>query len=117
WAFNRPKPKSTSPPHQHFFTLKSAPYGYIHPRIDAMRVDNVDMGDTNDSEHRAPPDAISSGEPFLDLDALAFDPSALESNAYEPTFENGLEGNEFEFNFDDLWSADPSASRRYQLAT
>ncbi|KAI3588168.1 hypothetical protein IWW34DRAFT_798118 [Fusarium oxysporum f. sp. albedinis] len=106
WAFNRPKPKSTSPPHQHFFTLKSAPYGYIHPRIDAMRVDNVDMGDTNDSEHRAPPDATSSGEPFLDLNALAFDPGALESNAYEPTFENGLEGNEFEFNFDDLWSAD-----------
>ncbi|EXL77687.1 hypothetical protein FOPG_08021 [Fusarium oxysporum f. sp. conglutinans race 2 54008] len=71
-----------------------------------MRVDNVDMGDTNDSEHRAPPDATSSGEPFLDLDALVFDPGALESNAYEPTFENGLEGNEFELNFDDLWSAD-----------
>ncbi|KAM0074650.1 hypothetical protein ACKRZS_013383 [Fusarium odoratissimum] len=71
-----------------------------------MRVDNVDMGDTNDSEHRAPPDATSSGGPFLDLDALAFDPGALESNAYEPTFENGSEGNEFEFNFDDLWSVD-----------
>ncbi|KAI7760489.1 hypothetical protein LZL87_009373 [Fusarium oxysporum] len=71
-----------------------------------MRVDNVDMGDTNDSEHRAPADATSSGEPFLDFDALAFDPGALESNAYEPAFENGLEGNEFEFNFDDLWSAD-----------
>ncbi|KAL9573064.1 hypothetical protein ACKAV7_002749 [Fusarium commune] len=71
-----------------------------------MRVDNVDMGDTNDSEHPAPADATSSGEPFLDFDALAFDPGALESNAYEPAFENGLEGNEFEFNFDDLWSAD-----------
>ncbi|KAH7178026.1 hypothetical protein DER46DRAFT_621740 [Fusarium sp. MPI-SDFR-AT-0072] len=105
-AFNRPKPKSTLTPHQHFSTLKSAPYGYIHPKIDAMRVDNVDMGDTNDSEHPAPADATSSGEPFLDFDALAFDPGALESNAYEPAFENGLEGNEFEFNFDDLWSAD-----------
>ncbi|PNP82655.1 hypothetical protein FNYG_03886 [Fusarium nygamai] len=71
-----------------------------------MRVDNVDMGDTNDTEHPAPPDATSSGEPFLDFDALAFDPGTLESSTYESTFENGLEGNEFEFNFDDLWNAD-----------
>ncbi|KAF5709931.1 hypothetical protein FMUND_9775 [Fusarium mundagurra] len=71
-----------------------------------MHVDNVDMGDTNDPEYPAPPDATSSGEPFLDFDALAFDPDTLESNTYESTFENGLEGNEFEFNFDDLWSAD-----------
>ncbi|RKL50637.1 hypothetical protein BFJ72_g90 [Fusarium proliferatum] len=71
-----------------------------------MRVDNLDMGDTNDTEHRAPPDATSSGEPFLDFDALAFDPGTLESNVYESVFENGLGGDEFEFNFDDLWSAD-----------
>ncbi|KAF5980389.1 monocarboxylate transporter [Fusarium bulbicola] len=71
-----------------------------------MRVDNVDMGDTNDTERHAPPDATSSGEPFLDFDAFAFDPGTLESNAYESAFENGLEGNEFEFNFDDLLSAD-----------
>ncbi|KAF5553817.1 hypothetical protein FMEXI_2251 [Fusarium mexicanum] len=71
-----------------------------------MRVDNIDMGDTNDTERHAPPDATSSGEPFLDFDALAFDPGTLESNAYESAFENGLEGNEFEFNFDDLLSAD-----------
>ncbi|KAF5251866.1 hypothetical protein FANTH_3048 [Fusarium anthophilum] len=71
-----------------------------------MRVDNVDMGDTNDTERHAPPDATSSGEPFLDFDAFAFDPGTLESNAYESAFENGLEGNEFEFNFEDLLSAD-----------
>ncbi|KAG4285823.1 hypothetical protein FPRO06_07083 [Fusarium proliferatum] len=71
-----------------------------------MRVDNLDMGDTNDTEHRAPPDATSSGEPFLDFDALAFDPGTLESSVYESVFENGLGGDEFEFNFDDLWSAD-----------
>ncbi|KAF5692344.1 hypothetical protein FCIRC_82 [Fusarium circinatum] len=73
-----------------------------------MRVDNVDMGDTNDTERHAPPDATSSAEPFLDFDALAFDPGTgtLESNAYESAFENGLGGNEFEFNFDDLLSAD-----------
>ncbi|KAF5625429.1 uncharacterized protein FTJAE_10006 [Fusarium tjaetaba] len=71
-----------------------------------MRVDNVDMGDTNDTEHPAPPDATSSGEPFLDFDTLAFDPGTLESNTYESAFENGLGGSDFEFNFDDLWSAD-----------
>ncbi|KAF4415875.1 Mating-type ALPHA2, partial [Fusarium acutatum] len=71
-----------------------------------MRVDNVDMGDTNDTEHCAPPDATSSGEPFLDFDALAFDSGTLDSDTYESAFENGLEGNEFEFNFDGLWSAD-----------
>ncbi|RBR05061.1 hypothetical protein FVER53590_28296 [Fusarium verticillioides] len=71
-----------------------------------MRVDNVDMGDTNDTEHPAPPDATSSAEPFLDFDALAFDPGTLESNTYESAFENVLGGNEFEFNFDELWNAD-----------
>ncbi|KAF4947409.1 hypothetical protein FGADI_10480 [Fusarium gaditjirri] len=70
-----------------------------------MRVDNADMGDTNDLEHRAP-DATSSGEPFLDFDALAFDPGTLETNAYESTVENVLDGTESEFNFDDLWPAD-----------
>ncbi|KAF5625701.1 Mating-type ALPHA2 [Fusarium sp. NRRL 52700] len=72
-----------------------------------MRVDKLDMGDTNYTEHPAPPDATSSsGEPLLDFDALAFDPGTLESNTYGPAFENGLEGNEFEFTFDGLWSAD-----------
>ncbi|KAF5975948.1 hypothetical protein FCOIX_7390 [Fusarium coicis] len=71
-----------------------------------MRVGNVDMGDTNDTEPPAPLDATSSGEPFSDFDALAFDPGTLESNTYESAFENGLGGNEFEFNFDELWNAD-----------
>ncbi|KAF4332113.1 hypothetical protein FBEOM_14094 [Fusarium beomiforme] len=72
-----------------------------------MQLDNVNMGDTDDTEHRAPPDAASSGEPFLNFDALAFDPGTLETAAFETTSHDIFEGSGLlEFNFDEMWSGD-----------